>query len=115
MAINSKQKGKAGELEFANLCKQHGYLDARRSQQYAGINNDADVVGLPGIHIEVKRVEKLNLSLAMEKTIRDCAKGDMPIVAHRKNREPWLITMPAEDWFQLYQAFVEQGGGQERG
>ncbi len=108
MSINSNRKGKVGEAEFANLCKQNGYSDARRSQQYAGINNDADVVGLPGIHIEVKRVEKLNLSLAMEKTIRDCADEDIPIVAHRKNREPWLITMTAEDWFKLYERWLDK-------
>ena len=108
MAINSKQKGKAGELEFANLCKKHGYKDARRSQQYAGINNDDDVVGLPGIHVEVKRVERLNVSLAMEQATRDKATSDKPIVAHRKNHEPWLITMLADDWFRLYAAYLEQ-------
>ena len=108
MAINSKQKGKAGELEFANLCKRHGHKDARRSQQYAGINNDADVVGLDGIHIEVKRVEKLNVSVAMEQAIRDKKADEKPIVAHRKNHEPWLITMLADDWFPLYEAYLKQ-------
>ncbi|HZW97796.1 MAG TPA: hypothetical protein VFF56_03010 [Bacillota bacterium] len=105
--INSKAKGKTGELEFANLCKKYGFHQARRSQQYAGINNDADVVGLPGIHAEVKRVEKLNVSKAMEQAIRDCGEGDIPIVAHRKNYEPWLITMLAKDWFGLYGAWQE--------
>lgn len=101
MAINSKQKGKAGELEFSNLCKEHGF-NTRRSQQYAGINNDADVVGLPGIHIEVKRVEKLNVSNAMRQAVRDKADNEIPIVAHRKNREDWLVTMKADDFLKLY-------------
>lgn len=30
-----------------------------------------DLSGLPGIHIEVKRVEKLNVVEAMEQSIRD--------------------------------------------
>lgn len=49
MAINSKDKGKRGERMAAAFFREHGYSDARRSQQYAGINNDADIVGVPGI------------------------------------------------------------------
>lgn len=105
--INSKRKGKEGELEFSNLCKEHGFA-CRRSQQYAGINNDADVVGLPGIHIEVKRVERLNVSNAIRQAIENKADDEIPIVAHRKNYEGWLITMRAEDWFQLYKAFIRE-------
>lgn len=104
--INSKRKGRDGELEFSNLCKEHGF-NTRRSQQYAGINNDADVVGLEGIHIEVKRVEQLNVSKAMGQAIRDSAEGEIPIVAHRKNREEWKITMLADDWFKLYKAYLK--------
>lgn len=98
--INSKQKGKAGELEFSNLCKRYGF-DTRRSQQYCGINNDADVVGIEGFHIEVKRVEKLNISNAMAQAIRDKAEDDIPIVAHRKNWEDWMITLSATDFLDL--------------
>ena len=29
-------------------------------------------------------------------------KGNIPIVAHRKNRLGWLVTMRAEDWFTIY-------------
>ena len=102
--INSKQKGKAGELEFSNLCKKHGF-NTRRSQQYCGINNDADVVGLDGIHIEVKRVERLNISDAIGRAERDKKDDEIAIVAHRKNREDWLITMKAEDWFKFYKEY----------
>lgn len=103
MQLNSKEKGKRGELEFSHLCKEFGF-DVRRSQQYAGIHGDADIVGLEGIHVEVKRVEKLNISRAMEQSARDCGQ-DTPIVAHRKNREPWYVTMTAKDWFMLYKAW----------
>lgn len=105
--INSKQKGKKGELEFSNLCKEHGF-NTRRSQQYCGINNDADVVGLEGIHVEVKRVERLNVSNAIRQAIEDKAEGEIPIVAHRKNYEDWLVTMTAEDWFKLYKAWRDK-------
>ena len=99
MAKASREKGKRGEREFAALCRENGY-DARRSQQFMGGADSADVVGLPGIHVEVKRVERLNIEDAMAQSIRDG--GGIPIVAHRKNNCEWLITMRAEDWFQLY-------------
>lgn len=106
MAINSRRKGKAGELEFARLCREQGY-NARRGQQYNGLEGE-DVIGLPGIHVEVKRVEKLNLEAAMEQAVRD-AGTKVPIVAHRKNNHEWLITMRAEDWFAQYrEGGVEQ-------
>lgn len=109
MPINSKQKGKKGELEFSNLCKKHGFK-TRRSQQYAGINGDADIVGLNGVHVEVKRVERLNLNKAMKQSIDDSKEGEIPIVAHRKNREKWKITMLADDWVKLYRAWREING-----
>lgn len=100
--INSRAKGKRAELEIAHFLQDHGYKDARRSQQYAGINNDADVVGLPGIHVEVKMVERLNIDKAMQQSIRDAKDGETPAVFHRKNRQPWKVTMLLDDWIELY-------------
>ena len=40
-------------------------------QQYCGSHGDADVIGLPGIHVEVKRVERLDLLGAMSQAIGD--------------------------------------------
>lgn len=102
--MNSRQKGKRGELEAAKVLKGYGY-DARRGQQFSGANGDADVVGLPGIHLEVKRVEKLNISEAMQQSIRDAREGELPVVMHRKNRETWLVTMPLRVFMVLYKAW----------
>jgi hypothetical protein len=99
--INSKQKGKTGELELAHILQDHGY-DARRTQQFCGKAGDADCVGLPGIHIESKRVEALNIEKAIDQAISDAKNGDMPTVFHRKNRRPWLVTMLLDDWLKLY-------------
>lgn len=105
MKINSKQKGKRGELELANKLKTHGF-DCRRGQQYCGSNGDADVVGLPGIHIEAKRTEKLHLTDAMSQSISDAKAWQMPTVMHRKNNEDWLVTMKLEDWIELYKEYL---------
>ena len=98
----SRNKGKAGEREIAKILKEHGYEEARRGQQYCGSNGDADVVGLRGIHIEVKRVEKLNLWSALEQSKNDANDGEMPIVVHRPNRKEWVVIQPLEDWLKLY-------------
>ena len=92
MAINSNRKGKESEREVSHILQSWGF-NARRSQQYAGSNGDADVVGVPGLHIEVKHVEKLNLYKAMKQSINDAREGEIPVVVHRKNRTKWLITL----------------------
>lgn len=101
MGKMSRDKGKRGERELANLLRQHGY-ECRRGQQFCGNNGDADVVGLPGIYIECKRVEKLNLYDAVDQAKRDRTKGLLPAVFHRKNNHEWLVTMPFDDWIQIY-------------
>lgn len=104
MKLNSKQKGKTGELEWVKVCKANGFDSVRRTAQYCGNTGDAsDCIGLKGIHQEVKRVEHLNIHDAMAQAVRDSkVKGSIPIVAHRKNHTEWLVTMRAEDWFTLY-------------
>ena len=99
--MNSRQKGAAGERELANILKEYGY-DTRRGQQYSGINGDADVVGIPGLHIECKRVEKLNLDTALEQSKRDAREGEMPVVIHRKNWQEWKVTLSLDDFIKLY-------------
>lgn len=101
MAINSKRKGAAGERELAGILREYGY-DCRRGQQYCGANGDADVVGLPGIHIEVKRVERLNILDAITQAVHDAAAGLFPAVFHRRDRCEWLVTMRLTDWIRLY-------------
>ena len=99
--MNSRSKGKRGELECASKLREYGY-NVRRSQQYAGINNDADLVGLPGIHCEVKRVENLNIYNAVDQSKRDADPGELPAVFHRRNNHEWLVTMPLDTWMEIY-------------
>ncbi len=106
MAINSKAKGKKGELELSHKLQEYGY-NTRRGQQYCGINGDADVVGLDDIHIEVKRVEKLNIVDAMDQAKRDKKENELPALFHRKNHCEWLVTMTMDDWVKLYRAFED--------
>lgn len=101
---NSRQKGARGERELARILREYGY-DCRRGQQYCGANGDADVVGLEGIHIECKRVERLKLEDAVAQSVRDSRAGELPAVFHRKNNFGWLVTMPLADFMRLYRDY----------
>lgn len=98
--INSKQKGKRGELEFVKYLKEKGY-DARRGQQFKGTPDSPDIIcdSLP-YHFEVKRTERLNVYDAMAQATRDA--GDyMPVVVHKKNNSKWIAIMDIDDLFDL--------------
>lgn len=99
--MNSRNKGKVGEREFAELLRAHGF-DARRGQQFAGGTDSPDVVSiaLDWLHIEVKRVQQLNLAEACAQAKRD-ASGKPWIVAHRKNRGPWFITLDSDALYEV--------------
>lgn len=98
--INSKQKGSRGEREVANMLKEYGY-DCRRGQQYNGLDGE-DVVGLSGIHIEVKRVEGLQLYNAIDQAKRDANNDKFPCVFHKRNNHEWVVIMLFDNWIELY-------------
>ena len=103
--MNSKRKGAEGERELARKLRDYGFK-TRRGQQYCGANGDADVVGLPGIHIECKRVERLNLYDAMAQARIDACPGEFPTVFHRRDRCEWLVTMTLDDWIKMYREAI---------
>lgn len=100
--MNSKQKGKRGELELANWLKERGHV-ARRGQQYAGGTDSPDVIceTLPEIHIEVKRTEKLNLYKALSQAQFDAMGQAIPTVWHRKNNREWIVILEAEAFLNI--------------
>lgn len=107
--MNSRNKGKRGELELAKELQKYGF-EARRGQQYCGANGDADVVGLPGLHLEIKRVEKLNVENALRQAEADAKAGEIPVVMHRANREEWKVTMRLDDFMCQFCKALDKAG-----
>ena len=101
MGKKSQRKGAVGELELAKLLRAEGFEIERGGISFGTV---PDLVGLPGIHIEVKRTERLQLSDAIAQAVRDAAEFDdgLPAVFHRKNREGWIVSMRLEDWLRVY-------------
>lgn len=103
MSRAQRNKGKAGERELAALFREYGFTEARRTSQYCGQTGDAsDVIGLPGVHVECKRCETTKIHEWMTQAKRDAKPGLIPAVFHRRSREEWLVTMPAEDFLKEY-------------
>ena len=104
MGKMSRDKGKAGEREWAGICRDHGY-PARRTSQYCGQTGDAsDVVGLPFLHVEVKRCETEKLHEWIDQAVRDSKGKDLiPIVAHRRSRQKWHVTMLAHQAQRMWE------------
>lgn len=101
---NSRAKGAAGERELSKKLRSYGH-NTRRGQQFSGLNGDADVVGIDGLHIECKRVERLNITDALIQSKRDARDGEMPVVMHRKNHEDWKVTLSLDDFMKLWEEY----------
>ncbi len=101
MGRSSRNKGANGERELANLLRDNWGYETRRGQVF---NHQSDIVGLKGIHPEVKRVEKLNVQQAMEQAVKEAQirNDGLPTVFHRRNNKEWLVTMRLTDWIDLY-------------
>jgi Holliday junction resolvase len=122
MAINSRAKGARFERTLASKLREYGYKDVRRSVQYCGNSGEAaDLVNLPGIHIEAKACEQMRLYEWISQAKRDAekgGKGNLPAVFHKKNNAEILVTMRLEDWMNLYREweagfdFKEEQNGQ---
>lgn len=114
----SRDKGKRFERDIASFFKGYG-ITARRTAQFCGKTGQAgDVEGVPGIHIECKAVEKLNLEAAYQQSVRDAeaaGKGEYPIVVHKKSRRPAMVTMALEDWIVMYLAWRKECDEYEKG
>lgn len=102
--MNSKRKGSAAERELLHLLEAHGIAAHRNLQQFVGGADNPDVAaevcGLP-LHIEVKRQERLRLSAAVNQAVHDANGHALPIVVHRSNRQPWLLTVRLADLLRI--------------
>ena len=110
MSVRSRDKGARFERLLASKFREYGYKDAGRSAQYCGNTGAAaDVVNLPGIHVEAKHCERMDLYSWMSQAIRDAeagGKGEIPAVFHKKNNADILVTLRFDDFMTIYREFA---------
>ena len=113
----SKAKGSGYERELAAwLNDTVPGVRSRRALLSGGGRDEggADLDGTPGIHIEAKRTEAINVKAALrqaEAAIAKAAEKAMPVVVTRQNRMATgesLVVMRAGDWAKLYAAWLAQ-------
>lgn len=99
----SQRKGRTAEIELAGILRGYGY-DVKPGQAVS-FGATPDLIGLPGIHIESKRRERLELYAALKQASEDAQyfSDGLPAIFHRANRKPWLVTMTLDSWMELYE------------
>ena len=108
MATQSRRKGAKAECEIAQILRKDGYTEARRSAQYCGNTGDApDVVGMDGVHIEVKRREQIRDEVFLQQAEREAKKGLVPIVVYRRSREKWKVCLRLEVFLAIWGELTE--------
>jgi hypothetical protein len=107
MGRMSRQKGKRGEREAAAELGQLLGVEARRGVQYQGGPESPDVV-LDGvaIHVEAKRVERLQLWPALKQASEDSPPGKVPVVWHKANRRPSVVIVETSRLLELAREIV---------
>lgn len=105
---SSKARGKRAELDLARKLREFGF-EARRTAQYCGKAGTSDVIGIPGVHIECKAVQRLNIWEALSQSQRDSVadgKGDIPAVFFKRNRSGFYVALPLTDFIKLYKGDI---------
>jgi Holliday junction resolvase len=89
-----RQKGARGERDLRDLFLAHGFA-ARRDGRL-----DADLVhDVPGIHVECKRQETLQIPKWLRQ-VRAEAGQLVPALFFRRSHEPWQVIVPAAEYLQ---------------
>lgn len=102
--MNSAKKGATAEREVMDYLNRRGHDVRREGTKTFG--RVPDLYNLPGLHLEVKRAERLSLPAWIEQSERDAAAflDGVPVVIFRQSREPWRIVLRLEDFMQYYEA-----------
>lgn len=97
-ARRSREKGAEGEREVARIFRENGWPQAKRTADGRAQEGRGDIAdGPPHCHIEVKRVQRLNVAAAFKQVRHDARPLDVPILVHRPNNEEWMCTLPTRD------------------
>lgn len=109
MGKMSRDKGARFERQVAAMFREYGY-DASRSAQHEGKTGQShDIKGTPFLSVECKHQEKMHLYDWYEQSVTDAeaeGKGNVPVVIHKQNNKPILVTIGFDDFMKMYNEFV---------
>ena len=94
--MKARTKGHSGERELCRLLENRLGIDRIERNVDQVRDGGADILSIPGFAIEVKRHEKLNITVWWEQATRQAINKECtPILAYRQNRKPWNFAIPA--------------------
>ncbi len=116
-----KAKGDKFERELAAHISTHTGLVCERAPLSGGgvigqLSGGADLIGTPGLHVEAKRVERLNFLEALaqaERAIEKQGAPEVPVVVNRRNRMATgdaLVVLRLDAFLALYNAWLQAQG-----
>lgn len=104
MGAMSRRKGANGERAIASAYRAKGF-DVDRVPNSGGLKVKGDLKAnddsLDGLHLEVKRQEKIQLNAWLKQAAEEASAGEVPIVIHRRSRSPWYATLPFDDLLDM--------------
>jgi Holliday junction resolvase len=100
-----RNKGAAGERELAGILKDHLGFEVKRNLGQA--RDGADDITIQKFRIEVKRQERLQVDKWSEQ-VESCSKsGEIPILAYRRNGQPWRVCLKLDDFIPMLRDALE--------
>lgn len=102
MSATERRKGATGELEIVHILRDNGWPDATRTHDGRVQRARGDIRNGPeGVHLEIKRHERLNVPKALRQVEEDANPLDIPVLVHRPSRQDWCATLPLDDLLAL--------------
>ena len=91
--INSRAKGKSGELEVVHILRDELGLGATRNlDQWR--DGGSDILGVDGWAIEVKRAKTSQLQSWWDQAVRQAGDSKIPSLWYRLDRRYWRVVIP---------------------
>lgn len=114
-----RAKGAAFEREVATYFNTKLGLESRRTSITTGFisGGNQDLLGLPGLAPECKRVERLDFRGAFSQATRNARGTDAPIVFTRRNRESMddsIVVLRLSDFVRFYESHLRETGQLKR-
>lgn len=103
MGKAQRNKGAEAERELSRIMNENGIASHRGYVQF----KQSDLVGIDGIHPEVKRQETTKIWEWYAQAVEEAHKraDGHPVVFFRRNRSPWMICTDLAFWLGMYKAW----------
>lgn len=96
----SRRKGATFERSIAAYLREHlDGLEIKRGIQFRGGGEEqADVIGVPHVHFELKNHSRVNYRAALKQALQDAGEGEIAIVVAKDDRDFPVVHMKFDDF-----------------